>query len=824
MPIGVYVCHCGLNIAGVLDIEELKSFAEKLPDVAVARDLQFSCSDIGQEQIQKDIAEYKLDRIVVAACSPRLHEPTFRRAIAKAGLNPYMLEMANIREQCSWVHMDLPAMATEKAKDLISMAVAKAALLQPLEQEQIPVNKDVLVVGGGVAGIAAALDLADAGFHVFLVERRPTIGGYMALLTDVFPTNDCSICVLGPKMSEVFNHPNITLYTYSEVLGVEGSVGNFTVSGAHRARYVDPVLCKGCINECADVCPVEVPNDYDFGIGKRKAIYVPYPQAVPLSACVDPKACIGCGRCVESCPTQAVKLDQVIEHFKINVGAIIVATGWQPFDAARKEEYGFGRLRDVVTTLQMERMLNASGPTKGEVVRPSTGQVAQSIAFLQCVGSRDATVGNIYCSRICCMASLKNAQLIAEKYPCSNITIYYIDIRAGGEGYEEFYIRAQRLGINFVRARVSSIEEVDGDIYLSFEDTQTGEIKRVRHDIAVLSVGLEPDKSADVLGNLLGLSRRPDRFFEIAHPKMRPVEAHIDGVFIAGCASGPKEIPISIAQGSAAAAKAIRLLQKGFLDLEPTSAYVDPDLCIRCKLCVDVCPQKAISVKSPAYVDEAACKGCGSCAAACPVDAIKMRLFSDEQILAQVRAATEVKKEFPLIIAFLCNWCSYGAADLAGTSRIQYPTNARNIRVMCSARVDPSFVLEALRRGADGVLIAGCRIGECHYHDGNYQALQRVNVLKGVLEKIGIDPRRVKIVWCAASEGEIYAKDLREFIGELKAIGPIGTELDKRRKGPGGGKAEKEAGREAEADLNEEAEIQSESMMAKGSEGQHDGD
>jgi len=781
MPTGVYVCHCGLNIAGVLNMDDLKSFAEKLPDVAVARDLQFSCSDIGQEQIQKDIAEFKLDRVVVAACSPRLHEPTFRRAISKAGLNPYMLEMANIREQCSWVHMDQPAMATEKAKDLIAMAVAKAALLHPLEPESIPVSKDVAVIGGGVAGIAAALDLADSGLHVFLVERRPTIGGYMALLTDVFPTNDCSICVLGPKMSEVYNHPDITLITYAEVLGVEGSVGNFTVSGVRRARYVDEKLCKGCISECSDVCPVEVPSEYDFGIGKRKAIYIPYPQAVPLVACVDAKACIGCTRCAQACPAQAVKLDQEPQDFKLNVGAIIVATGWQPFDATRKEEYGFGRYRDVITTLQIERMLNASGPTKGEVVRPSTGKIAEKVAFLQCVGSRDSSVGNLYCSRICCMASLKNAQLVKEKYPHTDITIYYIDIRACGEGYEEFYVRAQKLGINFVRSRVSGIEEVDGDLFLVFEDTQTGEMKRVRHDLAVLSVGLEPDEKADVLGNLLGLSRRPDRFFEIAHPKMRPVEAHIDGVFIAGCASGPKEIPISIAQGSAAAAKAVKLLHKGVLQLEPTSAYVDPEKCIKCKICVDICPKKAIAVKSPAYVDEAACKGCGSCAAACPADAINMRFFSDEQIMAQVQAATMVKREFPLIVAFLCNWCSYGAADLAGTSRIQYPTNARNIRVMCSARVDPSFILEALQRGADGVLIAGCRIGECHYRDGNYQALQRVNVLKGVLEKIGIDPGRVKIVWCAASEGEIYARDLKDFIGELKALGPIGTELKKEK-------------------------------------------
>jgi heterodisulfide reductase subunit A len=783
MPIGVYVCHCGLNIASIIDVNDLRAFAEKLPDVAVARDIAFSCSDIGQEQIQKDIAEFKLDRVVVAACSPRLHEPTFRRAITKAGLNPFMLEMANIREQCSWVHMDQPAQATQKAKDLIRMAVAKAALLLPLESETIPVSKDVLVIGGGVAGIQAALDLADAGMHVYLVERRPTIGGYMALLTDVFPTNDCSICVLAPKMSDVYNHPQITLMTYSEILGVEGSVGNFTVFGMKKARFVDPKKCKGCINECAGVCPAEVPSEYDFGIGKRKAIYVPFPQAVPLVACVDPQACIGCARCVEACPADAVNFEDKEEEFKLNVGAVIIATGWQPFDAARKEEYGYGRYRDVITTLQLERMLNAAGPTKGEVVRPSTGEIAKSIAFLQCVGSRDAAVGNLYCSRICCMASLKNSQLVKEKYPDTDITIYYIDLRAGGEGYEEFYIRAQRLGINFVRARISRIDQVDGKLYLNFEDTLAGDIRRVGCDLAVLSIGLEPDKNSETVGNLFGLARRTDRFFEIAHPKMRPVEAHIDGIFIAGCASGPKEIQTSIAQGGAAAAKAMKLLHKGELELEPTSAYVDRDLCTECKLCVDVCPKRAISVKSPAHVDEAACKGCGSCAAACPVDAIQMRLFSDQQILAQVRAATEEKSEFPLIVAFLCNWCSYGAADLAGTSRIQYPTNARNIRVMCAGRVDPSFILEALQRGADGVLIAGCRIGECHYQKGNYQALQRVEVLKGVLDKIGLDSGRVKIVWCAASEGDIFAKDIKQFVEELKKIGPIGTELKEAKPG-----------------------------------------
>lgn len=777
MRIGVYICHCGSNIAGTIDVEEVRKHASLLKDVVIARDLQFACGDSGQEQVKKDILEEKLDRIVMAACSPRLHEVTFRRVLSQSGLNKHLLEMVNIREQGSWVHTNQNALATQKAKELVAMGVAKVALLSPLEKRTVPANKDVLVIGAGVAGIEAALTLANMGIKVHLVEREPTIGGKMALLNEVFPNNDCSLCVLAPKMSDVQNHTKITLYTNSEITGIRGRAGNYRITGEKKPRYVDPTKCKGCIDICAKVCPIDVPNQFDYGIGARKSIYIPFAQAVPLVACID-ENCVGCDLCRLACPAEAVDFDQKIEEFKFDVGAIIVATGYQPFDARRKEEYGYGRYKNVVTNLEIERMLSAAGPTHGRVVSPSTGADIKSAAFILCVGSRDEQVGNPYCSKVCCMASIKNAMKLAEKYPDARISIHYIDIRAGGEMYEEYYKRAQELGVTFVRGRVAEVEESDGKTLIHYEDTLSGEKCSDAIDLVVLAIGMEADKDSSQIGKMLNLSTRPDRFFQSAHPKMRPVETHTKGIFIAGCASGPKEIQVSIEQGTAAAAKASSLLHKGEIEIEPTSAYVLPDLCDGCGICEKVCDFGRIKVKDlKSSVDEVACRGCGACTAACPNSAIQVRNYTDEQIMAQIREATKEKSEFPLIIGFLCHWCSYAAADLAGSLRIQYPTNMRNIRILCAGRVNPSFVLEALRRGADGVLVAGCRLGECHYTIGNICAVQRLNVLEKVLVDLGFDERRFRVAWIAASEGEKFAGIVKDFVKQLKEIGPIGSEL-----------------------------------------------
>ncbi|RQD84643.1 hydrogenase iron-sulfur subunit [Methanosalsum natronophilum] len=779
MNIGVYICHCGLNIANIVNVDVLVEKVENLEDVSLVRNIQFTCSDTGQERIIDDVKEYGLDRILIAACSPKLHEQTFRNVAEKAGLNPYMVEMVNIREQCSWVHSDNPQMATQKGYSLIKMGLARLRLLKPLDVDTVQVNKNVLVIGGGVAGIEAALNLAESGFHVYMVEKEPTIGGKMALLNEVFPTNDCSICVLAPKMTEVNNHPNIELFTLSEITEIKGNVGNFSVSVTSKPRYVLEDKCKGCIEDCSRVCQVEVPGKFDYGLGKKKAISVAIPQAVPQVAYIDTDYCVGCGLCQLACPSEAIDYEQEEEVVVLSVGAIIVATGYKLFDAAKKEEYMYGRNVDIITTMELERLLNASGPTRGKVVVPSTRKTPKKVAFIQCVGSRDESVGNPHCSRVCCMSSLKDAQLLKERYPETNITIHYIDIRASGEMYEEYYSKTQSMGIEFIRGKASEvIENENGELILRFEDTLEQEITQRKYDLVVLATGMEPTESTITISNMLNLSCRTDGFFSIAHPKMRPVDSHIEGVFVAGCATGPKDIQSSIAQGSAAAAKSIRLLNLGKLETDPLCAMVDSSKCISCGLCEKICRFGKIKITDKkAEVDELSCQGCGTCSAACPTDAIDMRYFTDEQINAQIHAALEVKEEFPLIISFLCNWCSYSCADLAGVSRLNYPTNIRIIRLMCAGRVDPEFVITALENGADGVLVAGCKLGECHYVHANYSAKRRLEALQQVLEETGIRSSRLKLLWISASECDRFASTIEEFVAELKELGPIGHEV-----------------------------------------------
>ena len=645
--VGVYVCHCGVNVGGVVNCPEVAEYAKTLPNVVVAKDYKYMCSDPGQSLIQDDIKEHNLNRIVVAACSPRLHEPTFRRCVEEAGLNKFLFEFANLREQDSWVHMTQPAEATAKAKDLTRMAVAKARLLEPLEASKVAVDKKCLVIGGGVAGIQSALDLADMGFKTYMVERNPTIGGRMGQLDKTFPTLDCSMCILAPKMVDTSKHENIELITYAEVKEVDGYIGNFTVKVEKKPRYVKEEDCTGC-GQCQEVCPIEIPNYYDEGVGMVRAAYIPFPQAVPLCATIDKNYCIDCGLCETVCGPDAIDRDMEPEEIELHVGTIIAATGYDPYDPTEKYEYGYGRYTNVITAMEIERMINASGPTGGHVQKPSDGKEPKRVAFIHCVGSRDEQIGKSYCSRVCCMYSMKNAQLCIDHEPDTEVTCYYMDIRSFGKGFEEFYKTSQeKYGIEFIRGRPAEIIEND-DLTLTVraEDTLLGKVTEYTYDLVVLSVGLEPPKGSNELRQTLGLSRTSDGFYMEAHPKLRPVDTLTDGVYIAGVAQGPKDIPDAVAQGSAAASRASIPMAKGEVEIEPITADTDTTVCGACEVCVELCPFGAVSIEGEgadkhAAINVALCKGCGTCVGACPSGAMNQNHFKTEQIMAQIAAALE---------------------------------------------------------------------------------------------------------------------------------------------------------------------------------------
>jgi len=777
--IGVFICHCGLNIAGVIDIDELEEYAKTLPNVVYVKQNRYTCADPGQDEIRKGIKEYNLNRVVVAACSPRLHEPTFRRCVAESGLNPYYYEMANIREFSSWCHPGTPKEATEKAKDIIKMAVAKARLLQSLETLEVPVTNKALIVGGGIAGISAALDLAAMGFKVYLVEKTESIGGHMAQLDKTFPTLDCSICIEGPKMVDVSRHPNIEIISYADVTSVEGFVGNFKVKIRKNPRYVIAKDCTGC-GECRDVCPIEYPNEWDMNMGVRKAISVPFDQAVPLVYTINMDYCIECYKCVDICGArQAINFDQKPEEVELEVGTILVTTGFDIYTPYDDSRYGYGRYANVITALEFERLILAAGPTSGKVVRASDGKKPKTVVFIQCVGSRDVNKYE-YCSGFCCMYALKNAILLKEKYHHDvEVYILYIDMRTHFKGYEEFYRRARDLGVNFIRGRASHILEdpETKNLFIRAEDMALGDPIELEAELVVLCTAAIPKEGSADVARVLNITRGADGFFMESHPKLKPIDTSVDGIFLAGACQGPKDIPYSVSQGSGAAARAATILSQSTWKIEPIIAVVDPDKCrntrAKCGICAQRCPYGAIQASEgqPAHVTTAMCHGCGTCVAECPADAITQMHFTDAQIIAQIRAALEEAPE-EKILAFLCNWCSYAGADLAGTSRFEYPPTIRAIRVMCSGRVDRDFVMEAFREGAGMVLVAACHLPyDCHYISGNAKMKVRMEALAKMLEKLGLSSERFRIEYVSAAEGVKFAELIREMTEQMETLG-----------------------------------------------------
>jgi heterodisulfide reductase subunit A len=647
--IGVYICHCGINVAATVDVEAVAEYAAGLPHVAVARDYMYMCSDPGQDMIKQDMLDHDLNRVVVASCSPRMHEVTFRTVVQEAGVNPYYFEMANIREQVSWVHPDREV-GTQKAKELVAGTVAKAALLEPLEEREVDVTPGALVIGGGIAGLEAALDIADAGYQVYLVEKQPSLGGRMAQLNKTFPRLEDAGALVHSEMERAMAHPRLEVMAYSSVVDVEGYVGNFEVRVRHKPRFVDPAKCTSC-GDCTSACVLaeQISDDFQMGLSRRSAIYLPFPESLPATYTVDPDRCLMVtqGQCEEeppcarACPEGAVDFDQQARESVLEVGCIIVATGYDPFNAERKPEFGYGRYPGVVSALEFERLAAANGPTGGRLVIPGTDRQPEHVVFIHCVGSRDKLVGNEYCSRVCCMYTAKQANVVLDQLPDARVTAFYMDVRAFTKGGEEFYDRARARGVRYRRGNPSEVYRRGEKLVVRSEDTLLRKTIEVEADMVVLAVGLEPGPGGDEMSQMLKLSCTGDRFLAEAHPKLRPVDTTSDGIFLAGACQGPKDIPDTVAHAKAAASSALIPLSMGKAKVEAIISSIDQDLCVGCGLCEPACPYGALSHhlwRGIMTINEVLCKGCGACSVACPSKAITLGHFTQKQTLAMLDA------------------------------------------------------------------------------------------------------------------------------------------------------------------------------------------
>ena len=780
MKTGVFLCQCGGNISNTIDLQKIADHVKENDSEIHVTENSHMCSGAGQKQIIEDAKNLKLEKVVIACCSPHFHEKTFRATMQKAGLNPYVLEIANFREHCSWAHKNAPAEATEKAKDIIDASIAKVEHDFPLEEKTRQMGDEILVIGGGIAGIQTSLDLADAGKKVTLVEREPTLGGKMAILTKTFPTEDCAACIISPKMAAVQDHPKITLYTNSEIENIAGHRLHFEVKIKKKPRFIlDSIDMDQCLicEKCVQECPVEQPNYWEQGILSRKAIYIPAPHAIPFKYLIDKENCLqfqdgSCRRCADVCPQQVINFDQKNEFINVAVDNVVVATGFDIYDATEKTVFGYGKFENVVTALEMERIVDHIS----EKIPPR--QVGKRVAFIQCVGSRDEQIGREYCSRVCCMFSIKLASLLKQAKPKTDIYIFYTDIRAFGKGYEEYYKRAQKMGIKFVRGKPSHLTEVaeTKKVLLTAEDSLSRNIIRSEFDLVVLANGMGLSKASEPIADHLKLAKSDDGFFKEAHPKYRPVDTLIEGVFLAGTAQGPKDIPDTVTQASAAAGRVLATLAQKEFKIDPTLAFVHQDICDGCQACLSVCPKQAIflNAEGKAEINEALCLGCGSCIGSCPLEAIDLNYYTNQQMYAQIAASLRFKKpEEKRILIFADDNTVYRLADACGVRKMNYSTATRIFRIPSGSRITTNLMLFAFQKGADAILIGDSPAKSSRFAWANKVTEKNILAAQKVLHDFGLEPTRISFREYAAGDLARFTSDVNALAENLGGFKPI---------------------------------------------------